>query len=77
MEIRNGGKHIRVTDNGIGIPSDHVVKAFQRHATSKIQRAEDLDNIHTLGFRGEALTSIAASKIEMITKTAPEKWERV
>lgn len=75
LEIRNGGKtYIRVTDNGIGIPSDHVVKAFQRHATSKIQRAEDLDNIHTLGFRGEALTSIAAvSKVEMITKTAPEK----
>ncbi|HOA42521.1 MAG TPA: DNA mismatch repair endonuclease MutL [Bacillota bacterium] len=75
LEIKNGGKtYIRVTDNGVGIPPGDVEKAFQRHATSKISRAEDLESIHTLGFRGEALTSIAAvSKVEMITKTASEK----
>ncbi len=75
VEIKNGGKtHIRVTDNGGGIPAKDVRKAFQRHATSKIRSASDLDMIHTLGFRGEALTSIAAvSKVEIITKTAVER----
>ncbi|MFA5634338.1 MAG: DNA mismatch repair endonuclease MutL [Anaerovoracaceae bacterium] len=75
VEIKNGGKtHLRVTDNGGGIPAKDVSKAFQRHATSKIRSAADLDMIHTLGFRGEALTSIAAvSKVEIITKTALEK----
>jgi DNA mismatch repair protein MutL len=75
VEIKNGGKsYLRVTDNGCGIPADQVVLAFQRHATSKIREAEDLDHIYTLGFRGEALTSIAAvSRIEMITKESTEK----
>ncbi len=75
VEIKNGGKtYIRVTDNGVGIPSSQVEKAFQRHATSKIKSAEDLDRIGTLGFRGEALTSISAvSKVELVTKTAVEK----
>lgn len=75
VEIRNGGKsYIRVTDNGSGISKDDVDLAFQRHATSKIISAEDLDHIISLGFRGEALASIAAvSKVELITKTAGEK----
>lgn len=75
VEIKNGGKsYLRVTDNGCGIPAEQVVLAFQRHATSKIQEAEDLDHIYTLGFRGEALTSIAAvSRTEIITKAPFEK----
>lgn len=75
VEIKNGGKsYLRVTDNGCGIPADQVVLAFQRHATSKIKEAEDLDHIYTLGFRGEALTSIAAvSRTEIITKEPSEK----
>jgi DNA mismatch repair protein MutL len=75
VEIKNGGKtYLRVTDNGCGIPTNQVVLAFQRHATSKIKEAEDLDHIYTLGFRGEALTSIAAvSRTEIITKEPSEK----
>jgi DNA mismatch repair protein MutL len=75
VEIRNGGKtYIRVTDNGVGIQKDDVDLAFKRHATSKIKSASDLDHINSLGFRGEALASIAAvSRVELITKTADEK----
>lgn len=75
VEVKNGGKtYIRVTDNGCGIAAEEVALAFQRHATSKIQNADDLDRISTLGFRGEALTSIAAvSRTEIITKTSTEK----
>lgn len=71
VEIRNGGiTYIRITDNGSGIFRDDVQKAFVSHATSKIKSASDLDSIFTLGFRGEALASIAAvSKIELFTKT--------
>ncbi|MGI6071978.1 MAG: DNA mismatch repair endonuclease MutL [Lachnospiraceae bacterium] len=71
VEIRDGGKDlIRITDNGCGIPHDQVRLAFQRHSTSKIDRAEDLNFISTLGFRGEALSSIAAvSDLELFTKT--------
>lgn len=70
VEIKNGGKtYIRVTDNGSGIPKEQVELAFKRHATSKIQFSEDLEHITSLGFRGEALSSIAAvSKVELITK---------
>lgn len=61
VEIRDGGiSYLRVTDNGSGIPSSDVRMAFERHATSKITKAQDLYSIATLGFRGEALASIAA-----------------
>lgn len=71
VEIKEGGiEFIRVTDNGCGMEREQLQKAFLRHATSKIDSAEDLNRIHSLGFRGEALSSIAAvSKVEMITKT--------
>lgn len=70
IEIRNGGKDlIKVTDDGIGMSSIDAELAFERHATSKIKGAEDLFFVKTLGFRGEALPSIAAvSEVEMITK---------
>ncbi|MDR0852755.1 MAG: DNA mismatch repair endonuclease MutL [Clostridiales Family XIII bacterium] len=72
IEIRGGGKElIRISDNGIGISADDVSLAFAPHSTSKIAAAADLDSIETLGFRGEALSSIAAvSKVKMITKTS-------
>ena len=71
VEIANGGiTYMRVTDNGCGINSAQVKTAFLRHATSKIKTADDLDSILTLGFRGEALASIAAvSRVEVMTKT--------
>ena len=70
VEIKNGGIDlIRVTDNGVGIPKDQVEIAFLRHATSKITIAEDLYEVTSLGFRGEALASIAAvSHVELLTK---------
>ncbi len=70
VEIRGGGiDYLRVTDNGCGIEPGQVRLAFENHATSKLQRAEQLNDIRTLGFRGEALPSIAAvSKIEMTTR---------
>lgn len=72
VEIKNGGKSlIRVTDNGSGIEKSEIRKAFLRHATSKISGREDLFNILSLGFRGEALSSICAvSYVECITKTS-------
>lgn len=75
IEIKKGGKeYIRVTDDGCGIPEDEVETAFKRHATSKIEEAEDLGSLETLGFRGEALASIAAvSRVEMITKPRGQK----
>ncbi len=78
VEIKNGGKaYIRVTDNGCGIDASEVLLAFKRHATSKIFTDKDLSSIETLGFRGEALASIAAvSRIELVTKTALEKTGR-
>ena len=71
VEAKDGGiEFIRVTDNGCGMEKEQLRKAFLRHATSKIERAEDLMRISSLGFRGEALSSIAAvSKVEVITKT--------
>ena len=71
VEIADGGKRlIRITDNGSGMEADQVPVAFLSHATSKIEKVEDLENIASLGFRGEALSSIAAvSQVELITKT--------
>ena len=71
VEIREGGKKmIRVTDNGCGIEKSQIAKAFERHATSKIKDDSDLTRLVSLGFRGEALSSIAAvAQVEMITKT--------
>ena len=74
VEIREGGQRlIRVADNGLGIPAAEVETAFQRHATSKVRDAEDLFHIRTLGFRGEALPSVAAvSRVTLVTRTRDE-----
>lgn len=71
VEIKDGGiSYIRITDNGTGIEKDDIKTAFLRHATSKIKNAADLDNILSLGFRGEALSSISAvTRTEIISKT--------
>ncbi len=70
IEVKNGGiSLIRITDDGCGIAEDDMEIAFERHATSKIRRAEDLTSVKSMGFRGEALASIAAiAKVEMISK---------
>ena len=75
IEIKNGGiSYIRITDNGKGIPEDDMEMAFERHATSKIRSAEDLSTVTSMGFRGEALASIAAiAKVEMLSKTADQE----
>ena len=71
VEIKNGGiSYIRITDNGKGIEKEDMELAFERHATSKLRQASDLDNITSMGFRGEALASIAAiAKVTMISRT--------
>lgn len=75
VEIKNGGiSLIRITDDGSGIAADDMEIAFERHATSKIRKAEDLEVVQTMGFRGEALASIAAiSKVEVVSKTADDE----
>ena len=74
VEIHDGGTSmIRITDNGSGIEKDQIRKAFKRHATSKLMSIDDIYALKSLGFRGEALSSIAAvAKVELITKTADE-----
>lgn len=72
VEARGGGiEYLRISDNGKGIPSEQIRMAFERHATSKLQSEEQLFNVQTLGFRGEALASVAAvAKVTCTTKTA-------
>ena len=72
VEVRGGGvEYLRITDDGKGIPAEEIRMAFERHATSKLQTADQLFDIHTLGFRGEALASVAAvAKVSCTTKTA-------
>ena len=72
VEVRGGGvEYLRITDDGKGIPAEEIRMAFERHATSKLQTADQLFDIHTLGFRGEALASVAAvAKVTCTTKTA-------
>lgn len=74
VEIKNGGvSYIRITDNGCGIEREDVPKAFLSHATSKLKNENDLNSIFTLGFRGEALASVAAvSRVQLLTKTENE-----
>lgn len=71
IEIKNGGiSYIRITDNGKGIMPDDMEIAFERHATSKIRQAKDLETVKSMGFRGEALASIAAiARVELVSKT--------
>ena len=71
IEVKNGGiKQIKIIDNGSGIAKDDIPFAFERHATSKIRTAEDLDKVKSMGFRGEALASIASiAHVELVTKT--------
>ncbi len=71
IEVQNGGiSRIRITDNGKGMEPDDMIIAFERHATSKIRKADDLEYVRTMGFRGEALASIAAiARVEMVSRT--------
>ena len=71
IDVKNGGvSYIRISDDGKGISKEDLELAFERHATSKIRKADDLNEVKSMGFRGEALASIAAiANVEMISKT--------
>ena len=73
--VRGGIQQLQIADNGSGIEAEYIDKAFVRHATSKIASAEDLSHIHTLGFRGEALASIASvARVEVLTRTEADEY---
>ena len=73
--VRGGIQQLQIVDNGSGIEAEYIDKAFIRHATSKIATAEDLGHIHTLGFRGEALASIASvARVELLTRTEVDEF---
>ena len=75
VEVREGGRRlIRVQDDGCGIPADEAALAFERHTTSKLATADDLSHLTTLGFRGEALASIASvAQVTLLTRTRAEE----
>lgn len=78
VEYDLGGRNVRVTDNGSGIKKEDLALALARHATSKISKADDLWNLHSFGFRGEALASIAAvSRVELVSRVAGEQAYKV
>ncbi len=78
VEINNNKDYIKIVDNGTGIPKEDMKNAFERHATSKLRNSEDLNHINTMGFRGEALPSIAAvSVVEMLSKIEDEPGNKL